>query len=49
MAPKKASRSASTSRAQFSVSPTGEKFAIPAKRQYDAEFKRIEKKVKKAL
>jgi nucleotide sugar dehydrogenase len=48
MTPKKASRSASKSRAQFSVSPAGEKFAIPEKRHYDAEFKSIEKKVKKA-
>jgi len=34
--------------AQYSVSPTGEKFVIPTKEDYAAEFKRIEKLVKAA-
>jgi len=34
--------------AQYSVSPAGEKFAIPAKKDYAAELKRIEKLVKAA-
>ena len=34
--------------AKYSVSPAGEKFSIPTKAQYEAEYKRIEKLAKKA-
>jgi UDP-N-acetyl-D-glucosamine dehydrogenase len=33
---------------EFSVSPAGEKFALPTKKQYTAEMKRLEKRVKAA-
>ena len=48
MARKKVIRSSTRAAAEYSVSPDGEKFAIPRKRQYMAEFRRIEKLVKKA-
>lgn len=34
--------------ADYSVSPTGEKFEIPSEKSYSAEFKRLERKVTKA-
>ena len=34
--------------AEYSVSPTGERFELPAKEQYDEEFKRIESLVRNA-
>jgi nucleotide sugar dehydrogenase len=34
--------------AEYSVSPEGERFALPTKEQYEAEFKRIESLVQKA-
>lgn len=48
MAKKKPVKTDASTTPEYSVSPTGEKFAIPTKRQYAAEFRRIDRRVKQA-
>ncbi|UCC32336.1 MAG: hypothetical protein JSU86_08640, partial [Phycisphaerales bacterium] len=48
MAKKKSESVPGESAIEYSVSPTGEKFAIPGNRQYAAEYRRLERLVGKA-
>ena len=48
MASRKKNTSSSKSKADFSVSPEGERFAIPHQKEYAAEFRRIERLANRA-
>lgn len=48
MAPKKEEQVAAQSVEEYSISPDGEKFELPQKSQYSAEFRKIERRVTKA-
>lgn len=49
MVPTKAKSNSAQSITGYSISPAGEKFELPNKHQYAAEFKRVEKLVNQAL